>query len=370
MLLLSEDLSREFSGHFPGRPCLNKVRSIYLIRLGLRTYYDYRISSLQTSLDEQQMRRDSTIEKLKTATKYNTTQDLLKKYGGTPAAKPKPAAGPTPKLDQRRNDVSVPKDGRTTVVPPPTANIPNNHDLNSQLNASQSLTSQSVRPLAHTNHSNLTAAQPQVLRPTTRQDSFAQFAPNAFSATPQYVNAKGSSRWYDRIMDVLLGEDETLPRARLALICSNCRLVNGQAPPGIKRLEDLGRWRCGGCGSTNGEEDEARKVVGSLEKPMSPEPGQITELKGPSPASGVSDGRSAGGKTSKTLVDDGHVSHETFETLLDHGHESDVTQNSSRSSEEDRKKGRVQGKVYKPIVEPETPRRRSTRSKGNDKKKS
>lgn len=52
----------------------------------------------------------------------------------------------------------------------------------------------------------------------------------------------------------MLGEDETLAKNRLALICSNCRLVNGQAPPGTRSLEEIGRWRCGGCGGWNGFE--------------------------------------------------------------------------------------------------------------------
>jgi hypothetical protein len=65
-------------------------------------------------------------------------------------------------------------------------------------------------------------------------------------------------------MDVLLGEDETNPRNRLVLICQNCRLVNGQAPPGMKSLEELGRWRCGGCGAWNGAENETKKVLADI----------------------------------------------------------------------------------------------------------
>jgi endoplasmic reticulum junction formation protein lunapark len=63
-----------------------------------------------------------------------------------------------------------------------------------------------------------------------------------------------------------MGEDETLPRNRVALICQKCRLVNGQAPPGTKTLADLGKWRCFGCGTMNGEEDEAVKVVQEMKE--------------------------------------------------------------------------------------------------------
>lgn len=66
----------------------------------------------------------------------------------------------------------------------------------------------------------------------------------------------------------MLGEDETAAKNRLALICTECRLVNGQAPPGVRTLEDVGRWRCGGCGSWNGVDARkaAREVVESVRR--------------------------------------------------------------------------------------------------------
>ncbi len=58
----------------------------------------------------------------------------------------------------------------------------------------------------------------------------------------------------------MLGEDETLAKNRFALICAYCRLINGQAPPGIRTLEDIGRWRCGSCGAWNGVEKVEHQV--------------------------------------------------------------------------------------------------------------
>jgi hypothetical protein len=78
------------------------------------------------------------------------------------------------------------------------------------------------------------------------------------TAPPAY---ESGAHWYDRILDVLLGEDETAAKNRLALICSNCRLVNGQAPPGVRTLEELGKWRCSSCGTLNGVDTEERKVI-------------------------------------------------------------------------------------------------------------
>ena len=72
-------------------------------------------------------------------------------------------------------------------------------------------------------------------------------------------------------MDLLLGEDETNPKNRLVLICKKCRLVNGQAPPGVKTLEDVGKWRCSECGTMNGEESEAKKLVAEIQQRVVPE---------------------------------------------------------------------------------------------------
>ena len=208
-------------------------------------------------------------------------------------------------------------------------------------------------------------------------------------------------------MDVLLGEDETLPRARLALICSNCRLVNGQAPPGVKRLEDVGKWRCGGCGAKkyvlfisndaspicsrsiqatghiwgytfltwlseffnrltmfprirackgdtdsrnwfSGEESEAKKLVASIKKQASSEAE-----------------RSEKGEVNESGTRNSHTNREDAPTSQEDGHESDVTQNSSETSESMQHNEGKRGKV----VEPENPRRRSTRSQASGKKK-
>ena len=90
------------------------------------------------------------------------------------------------------------------------------------------------------------------------------FAPNAFFNVPPTQSRATSdhqSKWYDRLVDVLLGEDENVAKNRLAMICTKCRLVNGLAPPGVKTLEELGEWRCGDCGAWNGLDHETMRMV-------------------------------------------------------------------------------------------------------------
>ena len=317
--------------------------SIYLVRLGLSTYYDYRTSNIQSHLNELQTQRDATIEKLKAATKYNSTQELLKKYGGIPTPKAKPVGGSDRKVPPQQE--GTPRSSRTSFIPPPTANIPGRDGLPPLQTTSQRPTPQVRGPLEQ---SSPISGMPSPQRPTSPNDPSAEFAPNAFSAPAQYAQANEGSRWYDRIMDVLLGDDETRAGSRLALICNNCRLVNGQAPPGVKRLVDLGKWRCGGCGTINGEETEAKKMVASLKEQAS----QQTQYSG----KGKDDGRIS--ESSKKDDDD------AASASTNDGHESDVTQYSTEESGKDEEKkemAEVRKSVSKPVAEPDPPRRRSTR---------
>ena len=79
-------------------------------------------------------------------------------------------------------------------------------------------------------------------------------------SSSQYAAPEGP-KWYDRILDVVLGEDETSAKNRIALICQNCRLVNGQAPPGARTLEEVGRWRCSSCQAWNGVESVEKRIL-------------------------------------------------------------------------------------------------------------
>jgi hypothetical protein len=99
-------------------------------------------------------------------------------------------------------------------------------------------------------------ASPPPPSPLPALDISAEFAPNAFEAPSQYApaNVPQQHGWLDRVVNALLGEDETRPDRRLALICTKCRLVNGLASPGMRTLEEVGRWRCSSCGSWNGIE--------------------------------------------------------------------------------------------------------------------
>ncbi|KAK8158408.1 hypothetical protein BC567DRAFT_31119 [Phyllosticta citribraziliensis] len=251
---------------------------IYGVRQGFNAYYEYRISNTQAYLDRLCKERDDTIEKLKEATKYNSTQQLLEKYGSVKKGPQSPsAAGPQrkPSGDQRPSSAGN-LQGRTTGAPPPTANIPRNNLSPGPKPDDRPHTSAELQkplppfPLGELQNPISSGHQSPTQPPAALN---ADFAPNAFPA--QYAPEVREPAWYDRILDALMGEDETQPKNRFALICTHCRLVNGQAPPGTKSLEDVGKWKCMGCGGSNGQENETQKLVNRLSQVASEQPEDI-----------------------------------------------------------------------------------------------
>ncbi|OQE47477.1 hypothetical protein PENCOP_c001G08840 [Penicillium coprophilum] len=240
---------------------------IYGVRNLSSRIFDYRISRIQRRLDDLQKQREETIEKLKVATKYNSTQELLEKYGGE---SPKPSPGPKKQDDKHPAAQQQQHVARTGLQPPPTANIrrppsapqiPSDPPFPSPLSSPLELPQGPQTPQQ--------PVSPSPFPPQTPTDQ-PGFAPNAFTQNGEYIE---QPHWYDRLLDVLLGEDETQPRNRMVMICTACRLVNGQAPPGIKTPEELGRWRCGSCGAWNGVESETTKILSSLRQDAVPAEG-------------------------------------------------------------------------------------------------
>ncbi|KAI2615319.1 hypothetical protein GGR54DRAFT_612998 [Hypoxylon sp. NC1633] len=231
---------------------------IYLTRTLTNTYFSFRIESLESRLKVYQADRAKTIQKLKDATKYDSTLELLERYGGEKRNQPKKQEGKggdeegqkrkDPKKGRQSTGHDIPG-ARTNLPPPPTANIQRPSQYPS---SSASQHRQGPSPVS----------PPRT--PSSAQQPTEEFAPNAGPPPPtysQYDRNPGPPRWYDRIMDLMLGEDEMAPKNRIVLICRSCRLVNGQAPPGTRSLAELGTWKCISCGTLNGEIDEGKKIV-------------------------------------------------------------------------------------------------------------
>ncbi|KAI0542790.1 hypothetical protein GGR58DRAFT_171138 [Xylaria digitata] len=234
---------------------------IYVVRTVANAYYSFRLDTLESRLKDRQAERAKTIQKLKDATKYDSTLELLEKYGGSSEKRNKaknqkdtsdgvPAPGNDDLRKKHRQSIdSSHLAGRTHLPPPPTANI------------QRPSTASGVPP---NRQGQLSGSHLEPIPSSPPPQPIEEFAPNAGPLPPtynQYELHPGPPRWYDRILDLMLGEDETAPKNRIVLICEKCRLVNGQAPPGVKNVAELGAWKCMGCGTTNGEMDEGKKIM-------------------------------------------------------------------------------------------------------------
>ncbi|KAL5115749.1 hypothetical protein ACEQ8H_006357 [Pleosporales sp. CAS-2024a] len=280
---------------------------IYGIRFALTSYFDYRIRNTDNFLKKLNKERDATIERLKEATKYNSTQQLLEKYGASPKQKEQPSP-----QSQKQQQQAPPKQQaqgpRTGIAPPPTANIQRPHSQ------PQPITPQR----APANASSQGSPSPRLLPPLDTPG--ADFAPNAFGSgevTKQFSTAPAATftqtHWYDRILDALLGEDETQAKNRLALICAECRLVNGQAPPGARNLEDVGRWRCSSCRAWNGKEkprEHVAELVESWDDERKSNQGQRSGVESMNSGHGEDDG----GLTEETDAHDAEENKDVVET--------------------------------------------------------
>ncbi|KAL9049509.1 MAG: hypothetical protein Q9162_007180 [Coniocarpon cinnabarinum] len=246
---------------------------IWGVRMLINAVYDWRIASNHGQLDALKKQKAERVRKFKEATRYDETEKLLEKYGAEVRKVPEERSEGVNRHHEKSRRPSkppLPPPPRTNLPPPPTANIqratqaapiPQPHHTQQPL---------APRPHAQSDlqHSSSTSQNRHASSsPPSRQrgESSASFAPNAaedFPSEPQYA-APAGRQWYDRILDLVLGEDETKPINRIALICRHCKLVNGQAPPGLK---EVGRWRCSGCKKWNGEHSDLEEILEDREK--------------------------------------------------------------------------------------------------------
>ncbi|KAF3939647.1 hypothetical protein ABW19_dt0204094 [Dactylella cylindrospora] len=225
---------------------------VYLVRQIIKRYYEWRVLNVETSLESLRDQQKETIEKLKAVTKYDSTQALLDKYTKTATT-----TGAQPQPPQGKDGQRTPAVGSQPVTP--TGSLRQRHPPGIKLpRASVSGTS---TPQIQQEELFLAPPGPPQLLP---QD-FPPDIPPHMAGVPPGMNMPPMGQfappppeeprqpqWYDRLLDVLLGEDEMSAKTRYALICSNCRQVNGLAPPGTTNVEDI-RYICGRCGAENGK---------------------------------------------------------------------------------------------------------------------
>ncbi|EFX05136.1 hypothetical protein CMQ_1772 [Grosmannia clavigera kw1407] len=265
--------------------------AIYTVRTVLDAYFNFRIDMLTARLKDFKAEREKTILKLKAATKYDSTLELLEKYGGVETKQGDHKNKGRPRLAHVDDSHAHPSSSiRTGLKPPATANIargtpppppvisirpsPDAPDAasGSDLDVSAEFAPNAFGPdtedhmlLLQQLGSRPASAISRPATANTRPGTATSVATTALAPpATMTVAAAAHPHWYDRLLDLLMGEDEMAAKNRIVLVCGRCRLVNGQAPPGTRSLAELGKWRCMGCGAANGEVAETKPSLGDV----------------------------------------------------------------------------------------------------------
>jgi hypothetical protein len=82
----------------------------------------------------------------------------------------------------------------------------------------------------------------------------------------ELVPTKYEPTWQDRLLDLLIGENENSPNSRMALICKQCRNHNGLASYG--ELASNVVYICPRCGFLNGNKNETKGVSDEREQSL------------------------------------------------------------------------------------------------------
>ncbi|KAK6347806.1 hypothetical protein TWF718_005631 [Orbilia javanica] len=250
---------------------------VYVIRQSIKRYYEWRVHNVDASLETYREQQKETIEKLKAVTKYDSTQALLDKYTKT-ATTTGAELNPPPVL--QGNGPNQARPGQQPNTPPGT--LRKRHGSAHKGNTASPSPNRLQAERRHDDRPGtplLNEIPPHEILPHEfpPQEGFppAIFPPHMVGGVPPVMEnipmgqfmppppeEPRQPQWYDRFLDVLLGEDEMSAKNRYALICSNCRQVNGLAPPGTTNIEDV-RYICGRCGAENGK-PEVKELIGKL----------------------------------------------------------------------------------------------------------
>ena len=207
---------------------------VFGMRRSVRWWYTRRIEREIQEKETLKTRLDEKIEELKEKSDYYNTQQLLERYDSK-------SSSTNPSNTEKLRDQHIPsgENLRQQQQPPP--------------NLRQRGTSNLPIPVLPP------PITPSTFAPTPPQPNVPQFHPSAFSPppSPSLPESPHSKTFLDRVLDLLVGEDENAADHRYALICRHCRAHNGLAPPG-ERGEEVG-YLCGRCGGWNGPEPNKQK---------------------------------------------------------------------------------------------------------------
>lgn len=219
---------------------------IYFGRIIFTAYYTKMISSEESNLELLRIKQREKVEELKTKTNFYSTQSLIDRYSGS--QKNTPEKSNISLLDLNDSEKKTPK--RNYSSPCFDSPLRSTFQNSNQQNQNPNLR------LRHVNNND---------SGNSFYDSFYMTSDKPFPIDT-YIKPSQDNSFISRILNFIIGPDETSPENRYALICKNCGIHNGLAPYGEKR-ESI-KYICINCGTWNGNiKQDIKNIKDSKDDP-------------------------------------------------------------------------------------------------------
>lgn len=185
---------------------------LYVLRNGISSYYARRVSNEELSLQDLQAQQKEKIEEFKTKTGFYTTKSLIDRYSaseGSPRDATTNSTSSSPLATKKLN----PKASKNDLTSPRLPQMRSSPRL---------LTQAQITPQRNFPPQSLlgTVPTPSSLSGTPQKNSQPQLSPTAEFAPNADLLAATQARtrhWYDRMLDVIVGEDEGSDQSRYKL---------------------------------------------------------------------------------------------------------------------------------------------------------
>lgn len=227
---------------------------IWFLRWLIQSWYNWVRHSQEEHLKSLEIQHKELIEELKQKTNFYSTQALLDRYdAGGPSSSGSLASTPVKQHSSKDkvddNDIAgsprnlfIDKKEQLEQTHDTFGPVSNNNDENNNTNDQSHMQ----------NHMQNHMQKGESL--IDRQND----SPTQLPSISSGMSVSSSSsfipytpKWYDRILDLLVGEDEQSAKNRQALICANCHTHNGLAQYG--ELAQNVVYICPRCGFRNGQ---------------------------------------------------------------------------------------------------------------------
>ncbi|KAG5358879.1 Protein lunapark [Yarrowia sp. E02] len=252
--------------------------AIYIVRYMIQAVLGRFVSFDEDRIKYLRQQQEGKLEELKQKTGFYSTKAIVDRY------EPKKKEAKKPVQQQPKQNAAT---NNRQGVPPPTANVPRN--IPPTANVPRNIPPTANVPVVKGPDSGPAGASvPSIPKPVPVSEEEVLAAKKSLdkagASSAPVSTGPYQRQWFDRVLDLLVGEDESAAQNRQALICSKCFTHNGLAPFGKTAAEI--RYKCPSCGEWNGNvvPSEVAELVEEKEEEVEEEdedsvvPAEVQEL--------------------------------------------------------------------------------------------